>query len=121
MRKRQRKKRKMKKREKGKKSTKRQNTEKSSLTIGPAVRSPKSDSWALWTKTCTQRGAYKGFFVSFVTVMPCEVRARNGTSRGCPQSFPASGSFQVSQLFVSGGQSMGVSALMSVLPVNTQD
>ena len=78
MRKRQRKKRKMKKREKGKKSTKWQNTEKSLLTVGPAVRSPKSDSWALWTKTCTQLGAYKGFFVSFVTVMPCEVRARNG-------------------------------------------
>ena len=39
----------------------------------------------------------------------------------CPQSFPASGSFQMSQLFVSGGQSIGVSASTSVLPVNTQD
>ena len=39
----------------------------------------------------------------------------------CPQSFPASGSFQTSQLFVSGGQSIGVSALASVLPKNTQD
>ena len=38
-----------------------------------------------------------------------------------PQSFPASGSFQVSQLFTSGGPSIGVSALTSVLPVNTQD
>ena len=37
------------------------NTEKSSLTVGPAVRSPKSASWALWTKTCTQPGSYKGF------------------------------------------------------------
>ena len=37
----------------------------------------------------------------------------------CPQSFPASGSFQMSQLFASGGQSIGVSAL-SVLPMNTQ-
>ena len=36
----------------------------------------------------------------------------------CPQSFPASGSFQVSQLFASGGQSSGVSASTSVLPVN---
>ena len=36
-------------------------------------------------------------------------------------SFPASGSFQMSQLFTSGGQSMGVSASASVLPVNTQD
>ena len=39
----------------------------------------------------------------------------------CPQSFPASGSFQMSQLFTSGGQSIGVSASASVLPVNTQD
>ena len=39
----------------------------------------------------------------------------------CPQSFPASGSFQMSQLFPSGGQSIGVSASTSVLPMNTQD
>ena len=39
----------------------------------------------------------------------------------CPQSFPASGSFPMSQLFASGGQSIGVSALGSVLPMNTQD
>ena len=38
-----------------------------------------------------------------------------------PQSFPASESFQMSQLFASGGQSFGVSASTSVLPVNTQD
>ena len=39
----------------------------------------------------------------------------------CPQSFPASGSFPVSQLFTSDGQSIGVSASTSVLPMNTQD
>ena len=39
----------------------------------------------------------------------------------CLQSFPASGSFQMSQLFASGGQSNGVSASTSVLPMNTQD
>ena len=39
----------------------------------------------------------------------------------CPQSFPASGSFPISQLFPSGGQSTGVSASTSVLPMNTQD
>ena len=39
----------------------------------------------------------------------------------CPQSFPASGSFQMSQLSASGGQSIGVSASTSVPPVNTQD
>ena len=39
----------------------------------------------------------------------------------CPQSFPASGSFLMSQLFASGSQSIGVSASTSVLPMNTQD
>ena len=39
----------------------------------------------------------------------------------CPQSLPASGSFPMSQLFSWGGQSIGVSALASVLPMNTQD
>ena len=39
----------------------------------------------------------------------------------CPQSFPASRSFQMNHLFTSGGQSIGVSASTSVLPVNTQD
>ena len=38
----------------------------------------------------------------------------------CPQSFPASGSFPVSQLFASGGQTIGASASASVLPVNIQ-
>ena len=39
----------------------------------------------------------------------------------CPQSFTASGSFQMSQLFASGGQNIGVSASTSVLPINTQE
>ena len=39
----------------------------------------------------------------------------------CPQSFPASGSFPMSQLFTWGGQSIGVSASASILPMNTQD
>ena len=39
----------------------------------------------------------------------------------CLQSFPASGSFPTSQFFTSGGQSIGVSALTSVLPMNIQD
>ena len=39
----------------------------------------------------------------------------------CPQSLPASGSFPMSQLFTGGGQSIGVSASASVLPMNTQD
>ena len=38
----------------------------------------------------------------------------------CPQSFPALGSFSVSRLFASGGQSIGASASVSVLPMNIQ-
>ena len=43
------------------------------------------------------------------------------TFSSCCQSFPASGSFPVSQLFASGGQSIRVSASTSVLPMNIQD
>ena len=39
----------------------------------------------------------------------------------CTQSFPASGSFPVSQFFTSGGQSVGASASASVLSMNIQD
>ena len=39
----------------------------------------------------------------------------------CLQSFPAKGSFQMNQFFASGGQSIGVSASTSVLPMNVQD
>ena len=43
------------------------------------------------------------------------------TFSSCLQSFPASGSFPVRQFFASGGQSVGVSASASVLPMNIQD
>ena len=39
----------------------------------------------------------------------------------CLRSFPASGSFPISQFFTSGGQSIGASASASVLPMNIQD
>ena len=39
----------------------------------------------------------------------------------CPQSFPSSGSSQMSQLFTSGGQSIGISDSTSFFPMNTQD
>ena len=39
----------------------------------------------------------------------------------CPQSFPASGSFQMSQLFASSGQSIAVSASTTIPPMNTQE
>ena len=38
----------------------------------------------------------------------------------CPQSFPASGSFSLSQMFISSGQSIGASTSASVLPINIQ-
>ena len=44
-----------------------------------------------------------------------------GPFSSCLQSFPASGSFQMSQFFTSGSQSIGVSASTSVLPMNIQD
>ena len=43
------------------------------------------------------------------------------TFSSCPQSFPALGSFQMNQLFASGGQGIGVSASTSIPPMNTQD
>ena len=65
---------------------------------------------------------------------PCPSSTPGVHSNSCPlsqwchptissrlQSFPASGSFPVSQLFTSGGQSIGVSASASVFPVNIQD
>ena len=39
----------------------------------------------------------------------------------CLQSFPTSGSFQMTQLFASGGQNIGISASTLVIPMNTQD
>ena len=68
---------------------------------------------------------------------PCPLQSPGACSKSCPfshpaisssvipfsclQSFPASESFQMSQLFASGGQNIGVSASISVLPMNTQD
>ena len=73
--------------------------------------------------------------------LPCPSSAPGDCSNSCPsswwchptisssvvpfssslQSFPASGSFPMSQFFTSGGQSIGVSASTSVLPLNIQD
>ena len=72
---------------------------------------------------------------------PCPSSTRRASSNSCPlsrwchqiisssvipfsshlQSYPASGSFPVSQFFTLGGQSMGVSALASILPMNILD
>ena len=59
--------------------------------------------------------------MSIKSVMPSNHLSSVVPFSSCPQSFPASGSFQMSQLFASGGQSIGVSALTSVIPMNTQD
>ena len=58
--------------------------------------------------------------MSIESVMPSNHLILCRPLSSCPQSFPASGSFQMSQLFTSGGQSIGVSASASVLPMNTQ-
>ena len=59
--------------------------------------------------------------MSIESVMPSNHFILCRPFSSCPQSFPASESFQMSQLFASGGQSIGVSPSTSVLPKNTQD
>ena len=59
--------------------------------------------------------------MSIESVMHPVISSSVAPFSSCPQSFPASGSFPVSQLFVSGGQSVEASALSSVLPVTIQD
>ena len=54
--------------------------------------------------------------MSIESVMPSSVVSFSS----CPQPLPASGSYQMSQLFTSGGQSTGVSALASFLPKKSQ-
>ena len=58
--------------------------------------------------------------MSIESVMPSNHLSSVISFSSCPQSFPAS-VFQMNQLFPSGGQSIGVSASTSVLPMNTQD
>ena len=80
-----------------------------------------------WTAAC-QASLSITNSQSLLKLMPTEsVRPSNLISpsvvpfSSCPQSFPASESFQMSQLFTSGGQSIGVSASTSVLLMNIQD
>ena len=60
-------------------------------------------------------------FMFIKSVMPSIISSSVLPFSFCPQSFPASGSFQMNQLFASDDQSIGVSASASVLPMNTQD
>ena len=59
--------------------------------------------------------------MSIESVTPSTISSSVVPFSSCPQSFPASGSFQMSQLFTWGGQSIGVSASTSVLPMNIQN
>ena len=59
--------------------------------------------------------------ISIESVMPSNHPSSVVPFFSCLQSFPASGSFQMSQFFTSGGQSIEVSASASVLPMNIQD
>ena len=60
-------------------------------------------------------------FMPIKSVMRSAISSSVVPFSSCPQSLPASGSFPMSQLFAWGGQSIGVSASASVLPMNTQD
>ena len=55
------------------------------------------------------------------SMMPSTISFSVVSFFSCLQSFPASGTFSMSQFFTSGGQSIGVAASASVLPVNIQD
>ena len=59
--------------------------------------------------------------MSIESVMPSSISSSLVPFSSCLQSFPVSGSFPMSQSFVSGGQSIGASASESVLPMNIQD
>ena len=59
--------------------------------------------------------------MSIESVMPSNHLILVVPFSSCLQSFPTSGSFQMSQFFTSDGQSLGVSASASVLPMNIQD
>ena len=58
--------------------------------------------------------------MSIGSLMPSNHRILYLPLFSCPQSFPASGSFPLNQLFASGGQSIGASAAASILPANIQ-
>ena len=59
--------------------------------------------------------------MSIKSVMPSDHPILRHPFSSCLQSFPASGAFLMSPLFISGGQSIGASTSVSVLPLDTQD
>ena len=81
---------------------------------------------APWTTACQASISITNSWIppkpmSIESVMPSNHLTPCHPFSSCPQSFPASGSFQMSQLFATGGQSIEVSSSASGLPVNIQD
>ena len=79
-----------------------------------------------WTATCQASLSITNSWsllklMSIYSVMPSNHLIFCHPLFSCLQSFPASGSFQMSCFFASGGQSIGVSASASVVPMNIQD
>ena len=64
---------------------------------------------------------FQSSLTSIKSVMASAISSSVVLFSSCPQSLPASGSFPMSWLVAWGGQSIGISALASVLPKNTQD
>ena len=85
-----------------------------------------SDSVTPWTAarqaSLSITNSWSLLKVMFIeSVMPSTISSSVVPFSSLPQSFPASGYFLMSQFFTSGGQSIGVSASASVLPMNIQD
>ena len=84
------------------------------------------DSATSWTIACQASLSITNSwsllkFTSIESVMASNHLILCPSFSSCLQSFPASGSFPMNQFFTSGGQSIGVSALASVIPINIQD
>ena len=98
------------------------------LSIIPVVVQSLSHVWLFatpWTAACQASLSFTVSqsllkLMSIESVMPSTISLSVIPFSSCLQSFPASGSFQMSQLFTSGGQRIGVSASASVLPMNIQ-
>ena len=89
-------------------------------------RSVMSDSVTPWISACqaslsitNSQSSFK--FMSIELWCHPAISSSVSPFSSCPQSLPASKSFPMSQFFTSGGQSIGVSASTSVLPMNIQD
>ena len=79
-----------------------------------------------WTEACQDYLSITNFqsllkLMSIEAVIPSNLSSSVIPFSSCLQSFPASRTFQMSQLFTSGSQSIGISASTSVLPTNIQD